>query len=128
MPTAKVVCAPNVPSPLPSSTDTLLLKRFAVTRSARPSPLTSAVVTAHGPLPTAKVVCAPNVPLPLPSSTDTVSLPLFAVMRSGWPSPLTSAVVTEIGSLADREGGLRAERAVAVAQQHRHRVAVACSP
>jgi hypothetical protein len=84
-----------VPVPVPSSTDTVPSNSFAVMRSARPSPLTSAVVTENGRLPTAKVVCAPNVPVPVPSSTDTVSSNWFAVIRSARPSLLTSAVVTD---------------------------------
>ena len=82
-----------------SSTDTVLPVWFATTRSARPSPLTSAVVAENGWLPATKLVCAPNVPSPLPSSTDTVLLLWFAVMRSTLPSPLTSAVVTDRGRL-----------------------------
>ena len=48
-------------------------KQFAVTRSVRPSPLKSPVVTDRIPDPAAKVCWAANVPSPLPSSTDTSS-------------------------------------------------------
>ena len=49
---AKVVFAPTVPVPVPSSTDTESPSMFAAMRSTLPSPVTSAVVAVHGRLPT----------------------------------------------------------------------------
>ncbi len=78
-----------------SSTETVLPLKFATIRSGLPSPLTSAAVTAFGPLPVAKVCWAAKLGAEAPgavvlSSTDTVLPPPFATIRSGLPSPLTS--------------------------------------
>ena len=62
------------------------------------------------------------MPSPLPMSTVAVSSPWLAVTISTLPSPLKSAAATPRGVAAGREGFLRLERAVAVAQQHAHRV------
>jgi hypothetical protein len=71
-PTAKFSGGPNVPSPLPGSTLTLLLLPLTTMMSGMPSPVTSATIVSCGPLPAGKVFSGPNVPLPLPSSTLTV--------------------------------------------------------
>src|SRR5262245_45522815 len=86
---------------------TVLSKKLAVTRSGRPSPLTSATATETGSGPTVKDCCAWKEPSPLPNSTDTLPLkvpvdgsklpPELAVLRSGRPSPLTSATATADG-------------------------------
>jgi len=100
-----------------SSTDTVLLKRFAATRSARPSPLTSAVVTEAGESPTAKGgLRAEHVGAgaggPCPAAPTTVLLFWFAVIRSAvGRRPFTSAVVTEAGLRPTAMVAGRAERA-----------------
>ena len=91
VPTGKLLMTSKVPSPLPSSTLTLLLPKLAVTMSGLPSPLTSPTATEAGAVPAVKLVAAPKVPSPLPSSTLTLLLPALATTRSGLPSPLTSA-------------------------------------
>ena len=50
-PTAKSVCAPNVPSPFPSSTDTVFEPMFVTARSGLPSRFRSATATAQGVAP-----------------------------------------------------------------------------
>jgi len=71
-PVPKSDLAPNVPSPLPSSTETVLDSLFATTRSGRPSLFSSPIATDCGPPPVPKSVFTPNVPSPLPSNTETV--------------------------------------------------------
>ena len=44
-PATKSVLAPKVPSPLPSSTETVLVSKFAVARSGLPSPFRSPTAT-----------------------------------------------------------------------------------
>src|SRR5262249_54386365 len=97
IPVAKRVAAPNVPVPVPSRIEAVLVVTLAVARANRPSPLTSATATNRGPLlpvPTLKFVVAPNEPVPVPSRTDTVLLPWFAVTTSSRVSPLKSARAT----------------------------------
>src|SRR3989442_1594166 len=72
-PAPKVSAARKVPSPLPSSTETMLEPKLATARSGLLSPLKSPTATEKGPLPTPKVCAAPKVPSPLPSSTETTS-------------------------------------------------------
>ena len=95
-----------MPSPLPSSTPRRVSKpsptKFCslITRSARPSPLTSPTATDVGPkLPSlaAKRWAGPNVPSPWPSSTLTALLAKSADTRSGRPSPLKSWTATAHG-------------------------------
>ena len=92
------LCPWNVPSPRPSSTETLSLPEFAVTRSGSLSPLKSATTTETGLESVGNLVCAWKVPSPRPSSTVTLSFSEFAVTMSGRPSPLTSATAAEKGS------------------------------
>src|SRR5438876_885302 len=72
-PAPKLVAAPKLPFPAPSSTDTKdswaeLL--FATARSCLPSPLKSPTATELGCEPSTKLVAAPKLPVPVPSSTD----------------------------------------------------------
>src|SRR4051794_37988876 len=46
------MAAANVPSPLPSATETVLLPELAVAKSALPSPLKSPLITEYGFVPT----------------------------------------------------------------------------
>ena len=55
LPTPNGIGAGSVPSPLPSSTLTVLALRLPTTRSSLPSPLRSATATEAGPLPAGKV-------------------------------------------------------------------------
>ena len=72
---AKSVRAANVPSPIPSSTETVLESGFATARSRCPSRFMSPIATDMGPLPAAYSAFAPNSPWPVPRSTDTVLAP-----------------------------------------------------
>ena len=51
-PTANGVAALNVPSPLPSNTDSVLLEKFDTVRSRMPSPLKSAATIEADSAPT----------------------------------------------------------------------------
>jgi hypothetical protein len=87
-----------------SSTETVLLLKFATIRSGLPSPLMSEAVTEAGSRPVVKVCWVAKLGVAAPgavvlSSTDTVSPLKFVTTRSGLPSPLTSAVITEYGPL-----------------------------
>src|SRR5207248_7104469 len=67
----------NVPSPLPSRTETLLLEKFATARSRRPSPLRSAVTRDSGFAPTGYDVPAVNAAVQVAASQmSSVPLPL----------------------------------------------------
>src|SRR5439155_2513537 len=66
VPVAKVRGARNVPSPLPSSTETALELMSATTRSRTPSPLKSPMATPYGPVPAGASIRGKN---------DTVSPP-----------------------------------------------------
>src|SRR5262245_11060529 len=98
--------ARKVPSPFPSSTPSwaMTLSRppmLLITRSARPSPLTSPTAMDEGvkswPL-AAKTRGTANVPSPRPSRTLTVSLSCFAAATSSRPSPLKSPTATARGA------------------------------
>src|SRR5262245_60451835 len=98
--------ARKVPSPFPSSTPSwaMTLSRppmLLITRSARPSPLTSPTAMDEGvkswPL-AAKTRGTANVPSPWPSRTLTVSLSCFAAATSSRPSPLKSPTATARGA------------------------------
>ena len=65
----------KVPLPLPSSTPIALSWLLTVTRSGRPSPLTSATTVWTGERSVAKVCWLPKVPSPLFSRTLTLLLP-----------------------------------------------------
>src|SRR5213593_1265476 len=51
LPVAKSLLGPNVPSPFPSSTETVLEELFATTRSGLPSPFRSPIATELGYVP-----------------------------------------------------------------------------
>src|SRR5260370_749702 len=87
----------KVPSPLPSSTETVLSLLLATTKSGLPSPLKSPTASEVGALPTRKLSGAPKVPSPLPSSTETLLEPLLATAKSSLPSPLKSPTATDQG-------------------------------
>ena len=72
LPMSMSVLLPNVPSPFPSSTETVFEPQFAVARSGRPSALRSATATNRGWSPVSKSLLVPNVPSPFPSRTETV--------------------------------------------------------
>src|SRR6059058_2590684 len=91
----------KVPSPLPSSTETVLKPRLATTRSSLPSAFKSPSATEEAPLPAPKVSGARKVPSPFPSSTETV------------------ADGHGLRTVPSREGERRLESPIAVAQQHR---------
>src|SRR5207253_762750 len=92
------VCADaKAPSPLPSSTETVLDPRLATARSSLPSPLKSPTATENGLVPTARSGRAANVPSPWPRSTETVPEPSLATARSALPSPLKSPTATDDG-------------------------------
>src|SRR5439155_5819952 len=102
VPALKACAAWNVPSPLPSSTETvlgprMLKSKLATARSGCPSLLTSPTAMERGPVPVLKFRGAWNVPSPLPSSTETSLERKLATARSGRPSPLTSPTATEAG-------------------------------
>src|SRR5215470_7894269 len=83
-----------------SSTETLLLFRFVVATSNRPSRLKSPAASADGPSPVAngEPKTAPlNEPEPLPNSIETVSSSRFATARSSAPSRLKSAATIDDG-------------------------------
>src|SRR5262249_6609580 len=87
-----------------TSTETVLLPKWATRRSGLPSPLTSPTATELGALPVAKVCWGAKEGVVAPaavvfSSTDTVALPELATRRSGRPSPLTSPTATERGAV-----------------------------
>src|SRR5262245_6267257 len=100
--------ARKVPSPLPSSTPSWATVLSSppmrlITRSDRPSPLTSPTAMDEGvkvkswPL-ALKTRGRANVPLPLPSSTLTVLLSCDATATSSLPSPLKSPTATARGT------------------------------
>ncbi len=98
-PLREEIGAPNVPSPLPSSTVTkpslVPWSALTVTRSSRPSPLTSPTASAvnPAPVPVAYGTGAWKVPSPLPRRTLTSGSPEVGVSitaRSSLPSPLKS--------------------------------------
>ncbi len=91
------MAVPKLPVPVPNSTETLLLFKFATAKSDLPSPLKSPTVTEKGRLPTEKSVAVPKLPVPVPNSTETVLLKSFATAKSDLPSPLKSPTVTERG-------------------------------
>ena len=108
LPVAKVCWVAKLATVAPgavvlSSTETVLLLKFGMIKSGKPSPLTSATITDDGPPPVAKVFCVAKLGMAAPgavvfSSTETVPSVKFATIRSGLPSPLRSAAVTQIGS------------------------------
>ena len=73
--TAKLVAAPNVPSPTPKRIETFSPRRCASTRSSFPSPLKSAAATETGVTPTTKFVAVPKEPVPSPKRMDSMLLP-----------------------------------------------------
>ncbi len=92
-----------------SRTDAVSLPLLAVTRSGKPSPLTSPSATAKGSLPVAKVCWGAKEGVVAPgavvlssvvfSSTPTFLSEELATRRSGLPSPLTSPNAAEKGLL-----------------------------
>ena len=91
----------NPPLPLLINTAIqLLLLRFAVTMSNRPSPLTSANATATGCAPTFNTCGLLNPRLPSLINTEALQVPSFAVTMSIQPSPLISANATDSGLIA----------------------------
>src|SRR3989442_717044 len=99
---AKFRAAWKVPSPLPSSTETLFapLGKFAplgtTARSGIPSPLRSPTATEIATM--SMFGAARKDPSPLPSSTETVPEPPLTTARSRTPSPLKSPTATDEGS------------------------------
>src|SRR5258705_537712 len=98
-PVTKSLLTPRVPSPFPSSTDTVLEPEFVTARSGFPSAFMSPIATKIGSSPVPKSVFGPKVPSPRPSNTDTVPEPRFATARSSFPSTFRSAHATELGEL-----------------------------
>src|SRR5947209_763175 len=108
-PTAKVCGAAKVAVAEPgdvvlSRTDTLFTPEplFETTRSGRPSPLRSGVLSPEGPIPVGKACCAAKLTAAAPvvvvlSNTDTVLSLLLGTTRSGLPSPLMSAGTATTG-------------------------------
>src|SRR5438552_3256434 len=88
----------NVPSPLPSSTEALLIVSFAVAKSSLPSELKSPTATEYGanvaPPPVLKLPPSVNVPSPLPRRMETCPQPASATAKSKMPSPLKSPLAT----------------------------------
>ncbi len=80
VPVGNVCWGANVPSLLPSRTDTVFAVVFAVTRSSLPSTLKSPVATETGRSPVAnvRVPGSSRVPSERASSIWTVSAPAFA--------------------------------------------------
>ena len=117
------------PSPLPSSTDTVLA---AVVRHRQVGPPVAVQVPdRHGARDCSRSRSRSSPrsgPSPLPSSTDTVLELEFATARSGFPSPFRSPIATETGLLPVAKSVFAPNLAVAVAEQHRHRVGAASSP
>src|SRR5439155_5939236 len=108
--------APKLPSPLPSTTETVFELPLATARSGLPSPFRSPIATELGPLPVPKSVFAPKLPSPLPSSAETVLAKLFATAKSGLPSPFTSPIATETAPspvLNERNGAAKRGAATA---------------
>ena len=112
----------KVPSPLPSSTPVALSWLLTVTRSGRPSPLTSATTVWTGDWSVAKVCCAWKVPSPLFSRTLTAVVAVVGGDDVGLAVAVDVRHRDRVGPGADGEGLLGLEGAVAVAQQHAHRV------
>ena len=73
---------------------------FATTKSCSPSPLTSPVATATGPIPGAELAPAPEKlpPGPPTSTRDVVGLRCSATARSRSPSRVKSAAATRAGA------------------------------
>ena len=71
-----------MPSPAPSSTDTVFDPLFATARSMAPSALKSPTARADGLVPVTESVFELNVPSPAPRNTETVFEPELAVTRS----------------------------------------------
>ena len=84
-PMSKSVLAANVPSPLPSSTDTVVNEKFAfaVARSLLPSPFRSRTTREMGSPAVPKIPLGRKVPSPLPRSTATALPPRSDATRSG---------------------------------------------
>src|SRR5271166_4771088 len=106
MPVPYVCCVWKVPSPLPSSTPTVLSFTLTTARSAMPSPLKSPLATPYGVLPVVYVCCCRKLDMPGPASP---TLPRFtSVVRSvklavpvgpgspGNPNPNTAAVKSQL--------------------------------
>src|SRR5207253_4827873 len=81
-PTGVDVAAANVPSPLPTRTETLFASEFAVTASSFPSPFRSPNATAAEKLAVGYGPGGPTPPLPFPSKTVRAFESEFAVTRS----------------------------------------------
>src|ERR1043166_556485 len=81
---------------LPALVRTVRVPAFQspLTRSSRPSPLTSATASDSGPPPTLDVAYEPKLPRPLLVRVTSVLLPWLTLIKSGQPSPLTSAAAT----------------------------------
>src|SRR3989440_11987330 len=88
----------KVPSPLLSSTETVLESKLATARSGLPSPLKSPTATETGLAPaTKKVGSASRRPSALITGIEVLLEPKIATARSGLPSPLKTPTVTETG-------------------------------
>src|SRR2546426_470431 len=98
-PVAKFRAAWKVPSPLPSSTETLLEVRLTTARSGTPSPLKSPTAAETGGAPGAKLRAAWKGPPPLPRSSEMVPDPPLTTARSRTRSPLKSPTTTKTGFL-----------------------------
>src|SRR5258708_19102448 len=70
-PAPKSTAGPKVPSPLPSSTETLFEPTLATAKSSSPSPLKSPTTTETRLDPAPKFTAAPKQPSPLPTRTQT---------------------------------------------------------
>ncbi len=103
------------PAPLPISTLTLLLNRFATRASRSPSPFTSPSATEAGLAPAPTGVAAVKPPAPSPRSTLTLSL--LGVRDQGVEVAVAVNVAERDGNGgdagADRRGSGEAARAVA---------------
>src|SRR5436309_14604076 len=95
----------KVPSPLPSSTDTVLDPLLVTTRSGRPSRLKSPTAMDVG-VAVATAGAARKVPSPLPSSTEVVLAPLLVTASSRLRPPVKSPTAVAHGLPPD--GTLRA--------------------